>query len=572
MNVTPPNPGAAGAHGASPLPTANSSLADFLLAGSPANSGDDFRTIAAALFGVASTTASPAQAPAQEIAAGKTPVAGAQDKTETHKNKESDEPTFAAAHPELTVALPALPAPMLDSGSKPEVANGPVGLPDIRAVLKSSAMLSSRTLSDGIAKLPDAASSQPSSPSDAVKTTTPASSLTEANTPAPTVVISEVHKDLPPFTSGKPNLMERSKFPDGLMPAKETAAQSVAAPATGATAKQNTGDGSNQASSGDPAKEVSTLVGNPSQPSLPTDAPIAVNPGGAMSPAAAPTSGLPSASLLEATSAASASATLNGSVTAKPAPASGSVDPSLTAGLSDGSMATKPAASSKIKDREAKDRGIKDTKTTSTQRGKIEHAEAASLADGITKSTATNSKDIAGLALGPHSDNHAKAIPVKQAVAAPSSQAAVADADGPDEALPTSTPSPVTTAKLVQGMNQSEFRVGMQTPEFGNIDIRTSVARHMFSAQISVEHSDVAKSMTADLPALYHKLADQQVPVASIVIQGQSFATSSGLAQDSQQPQTWRPQSYNVTKSDTETALPALMEALDSAGRLDIRI
>ena len=198
--------------------------------------------------------------------------------------------------------------------------------------------------------------------------------------------------------------------------------------------------------------------------------------------------------------------------------------------------------------------------------------EAGNFADGLTKSVAANSKDIAGVALGTHSDSHAKATPLKQAVVTPSSQAAVAEADGPDEALPTSTPSPVTTAKLVHDMSQSEFRVGMQSEEFGNIDIRTSVARHMFSAQISVEHSDVAKSMTADLPALYHKLADQQVPVASIVIQGQSFATSSGLAQDSQQPQTWRPQSYNVTKSDAETALPVLMETLDSAGRLDIRI
>ena len=68
----------------------------------------------------------------------------------------------------------------------------------------------------------------------------------------------------------------------------------------------------------------------------------------------------------------------------------------------------------------------------------------------------------------------------------------------------------------------------MQSQEFGNIDIRTSVARHMFSAQISVEHGDFAKSMTADLPALYHRLADQQVAVANIVIQGQRLATSSG--------------------------------------------
>ena len=100
----------------------------------------------------------------------------------------------------------------------------------------------------------------------------------------------------------------------------------------------------------------------------------------------------------------------------------------------------------------------------------------------------------------------------------------------------------------------------------------------MFSAQISVERGDVAKSMTADLPALYHRLADQQVPVASIVIQGQNLATSSGLSQDAQS-RNWQPQGQGSTRSNAEPFLPMVSEALDStgrtfdsAGRLDIRI
>ena len=119
-------------------------------------------------------------------------------------------------------------------------------------------------------------------------------------------------------------------------------------------------------------------------------------------------------------------------------------------------------------------------------------------------------------------------------------------------------------------MSQSEFRVGMQSQEFGSIDIRTSVARHMFSAQISVEHGDMARSLTAELPALYHKLADQQVPVASIVIQGQSLATSSGLARDTQ-PQAWKPQGHGNSKS-VRSFLPVMTESYDSAGRLNIHI
>ena len=152
------------------------------------------------------------------------------------------------------------------------------------------------------------------------------------------------------------------------------------------------------------------------------------------------------------------------------------------------------------------------------------------------------------------------------------SSAAAAEMDGPDEALPTSMSSPIT-AKFIQGMSGSEFRVGMQSQEFGSIDIRTSVARHMFSAQISVEHGDVAKSLATELPALYSKLADQQVPVANIVIQGQGLATSSGLAQDAQPQQGWNSQQSNGGASPTsEAILPVLTEGLESSGRLDIRI
>ena len=167
--------------------------------------------------------------------------------------------------------------------------------------------------------------------------------------------------------------------------------------------------------------------------------------------------------------------------------------------------------------------------------------------------------------------------PSKQPADSAASPTALGETDAPDESLPTSEPASVT-AKLVQGMSQSEFRVGMQSQEFGNIDIRTSVARHMFSAQISVEHGDVAKSMTADLPALYHRLADQQVPVASIVIQGQNLATSSGLSQDAQSRELATSGSRQH-KIKCRTFLPMVSEALDStgrtfdsAGRLDIRI
>jgi flagellar hook-length control protein FliK len=129
----------------------------------------------------------------------------------------------------------------------------------------------------------------------------------------------------------------------------------------------------------------------------------------------------------------------------------------------------------------------------------------------------------------------------------------------------------VNTAKLVQGLTQSELRVGLQTRDFGNIDIRTSASRHEFSAQISVEHSEVAHTLTAELPNLYARLNEQQVPVSNIQIHNQSLSTSSGLDQRSQQS-AQQSQSNGFTKQQMEPALPSIHEVFTSADRLDIRV
>ena len=130
-------------------------------------------------------------------------------------------------------------------------------------------MFAGQNLSDSGEKLAEAAS-LPSTPSETLKTNTPPSSLTEADTPAPTVIMGEVQKELPPFVGGNPHLLERTVPPDGLMRAKEPAARSAAFPATGTTAKKTADDGSNQLPSSEPAKQVLTPAANPSLPALPT--------------------------------------------------------------------------------------------------------------------------------------------------------------------------------------------------------------------------------------------------------------------------------------------------------------
>lgn len=167
---------------------------------------------------------------------------------------------------------------------------------------------------------------------------------------------------------------------------------------------------------------------------------------------------------------------------------------------------------------------------------------------------------------------HSKSAPAKNAVGVSDFAPAASTTQIPDadDTIPTAHTS-INTAKLVQGLSQSELRVGLQTRDFGNIDIRTSVSHHEFSAQISVEHGDMARTLTTELPGLYERLNDQQVQVSSIHIQSQSFSASSGMNQHSQQSAS-HPQSSGTFRSQLEPALPVIHEVLSPTDRLDIRI
>ena len=182
-----------------------------------------------------------------------------------------------------------------------------------------------------------------------------------------------------------------------------------------------------------------------------------------------------------------------------------------------------------------------------------------------TPDTGTNKNHDAGtpvVNVAPHTKQDA----TKNAPEVPASTTQHPDID---DATPTAHTS-INTAKLVQGLSQSELRVGLQTRDFGNIDIRTSVSRHEFSAQISVEHSDVARTLTAELPDLYARLNEQQVPVSSIHIQNHGLSTSSGLDQHSQPSS--QSQSSGTIRSQQEPTLPTIQEVLSPTDRLDIRI
>jgi flagellar hook-length control protein FliK len=580
VNATSPISGTvnahANAHGASHAQSTNSSLADFLLPDSTSNGHQDFRAIAAGFFGAESSTTIQTQPPGKDSIAGKKNAPGVSEAKPDDKTKVSPDPAFAAN--QLTIALPNVPIPLVEVAPKQEAIGGTAGKPDISSQQsKGLAILADLAMTKSNLQLAtDATPREQAAPLTTPSTTTPLSSPKELDMKDATGIKDDVGIKPPTGPADSTPSIQPPGIADAenLKFAKESMVRAGSPSANGTLAKKAVGDRaqaqvSPDAAKPDSAKTVSPQSATTRDATSPVDAHVSANPNQQtpLIPNSAPLPQTP-----EPKPVTSSAETLDSSISAKPVPQPGPVNPNLAAESKSASGRTAPGASAK-----SKDKNSKDSRTVTSPNSRPGFVAPGPVTGGAANPGASSIKDATGLSLATHSGAHAGPTLSKQSAGTTTSPAALGETDAPDESLPTSEPASVT-AKLVQGMSQSEFRVGMQSQEFGNIDIRTSVARHMFSAQISVERGDVAKSMTADLPALYHRLADQQVPVASIVIQGQNLATSSGLSQDAQS-RNWQPQGQGGTRSNAEPFLPMVSEALDStgrtfdsAGRLDIRI
>jgi hypothetical protein len=99
----------------------------------------------------------------------------------------------------------------------------------------------------------------------------------------------------------------------------------------------------------------------------------------------------------------------------------------------------------------------------------------------------------------------------------------------PTIVLPQSVPV-INTAKLIQSMGQSEMQVGMRSNEFGNISISTSATRDLISAQISLDHVELARTLAAHLPEMQARLGGNQAMDVRIDMNGQATGQGAGMS------------------------------------------
>jgi hypothetical protein len=96
-------------------------------------------------------------------------------------------------------------------------------------------------------------------------------------------------------------------------------------------------------------------------------------------------------------------------------------------------------------------------------------------------------------------------------------------------ALPQAVPV-INTAKLIQSMGQSEMRVGMRSNDFGSISISTSATRDLISAQISVDHGELARTIATHLPEMEARLGGSQAMDVRIEMNGQATGQGPGTS------------------------------------------
>ncbi len=142
----------------------------------------------------------------------------------------------------------------------------------------------------------------------------------------------------------------------------------------------------------------------------------------------------------------------------------------------------------------------------------------------------------------------------------------------------TQTTPAINTAKVIQTMSGSEMRVGMRTVDFGNISIRTSLAREGLSAQISLDHNGLGQALSAHLPAIEAKLSEGYGVKANVELIGGNSSSFSGNPEHNSHSRHPEQQTYSTLPSIGAGALPQnsvptiLPAALPTSSRLDIRI
>ncbi len=104
-------------------------------------------------------------------------------------------------------------------------------------------------------------------------------------------------------------------------------------------------------------------------------------------------------------------------------------------------------------------------------------------------------------------------------------------------------PGPVRMAQMVGKSGQSEMRIGLSTPAFGSVEVRTIVHNNDVGIVIGTERGDLRSLMASDLSGITTNLQHQNLRLNEVNFQQQGFASANNSSSgDNPQHRSFDPQ------------------------------
>lgn len=214
--------------------------------------------------------------------------------------------------------------------------------------------------------------------------------------------------------------------------------------------------------------------------------------------------------------------------------------------------------------------------------------------DSSTQQQAAGAQpDLAAIKLAPdaslavHFNVHAagSVVPNTPSSPAAANPGVATDRQAAPQQLPPAVPPPVAinTAQLIHTIQDSQMRVGIHSAEFGNISISTTASRDAVSAQISLDHPELAKAIADNIPQIRETLGPSQNLDIRIAMNAQSGSTlnhNSG-GSGSNPRDAWQPTGTTRAGPTSASSIPghslsveprSLLHGNGESSRLDIRI
>ena len=128
------------------------------------------------------------------------------------------------------------------------------------------------------------------------------------------------------------------------------------------------------------------------------------------------------------------------------------------------------------------------------------------------------------------------------------------------EAPPTANASPLQWAQMANKAGQSEMRIGLNTAEFGSVEVRTNVHASEVGVLIGSEKGDLRSLLTPELPGIASTLQQQDLRLAQVSFhqQGFTFAGDSSFSGGNSQPRSFasRPQPAAAFSEESSAGEP----------------